>query len=105
MDGGSPSRHQEKRSKKNQDRAAVPKPSGRTKATCKHGGAGGSCATRHRDDHGPSATVPPPAPAPIGDVPMVDEEEEALDHAGARHGSESCWWMDSSSASGLSSLG
>ena len=82
MDGGSPSCHQEKHSKKNQDRAAVPKPSSHTKVACKRGGAGGSRAAHRRDDHGPSAAAPPPAPAPIGDVPMVDEEEEALDRAG-----------------------
>jgi len=82
MDGGSPSHHQEKHSKKNHDCATIPKPSGRTKAACKRGGAGGSRAAHRRDDHGPSAAAPPPAPAPIGDVPMVDEEEEALDHAG-----------------------
>ena len=38
--GSSPSRHQEKRSKKTQDRAAVPKPPGRTKASYSRGGAG-----------------------------------------------------------------
>ena len=65
MDGGSPSRHQEKRSKKNQDRAAVPKPFGHTKAACKCGGASGSRAARHRDDQA-----------------SFDEEEEALDCAG-----------------------
>ena len=80
--GGSPSRHREKRSKKNQDYAAIPKPSGRTKASYKHGGAGGSHAARHRDDQGSSAAVPPPAPAFVGDMPIVDEEEEALDCAG-----------------------
>ena len=66
MDGGSPSRHQEKRSKKNQDCATIPRPSGRTKASYL------------RDDQGSSAAAPPPAPAPIGDVPMVDEEDEAM---------------------------
>ena len=65
MDGGSPSRHQEKRSKKNQDRAAVPKPFGHTKAACKCGGASGSRAARHRDDQA-----------------SFDEEEESLEHAG-----------------------
>jgi len=82
MDGGSPSCNREKRSKKNQDHATVPKPSGRTKVACKRGGAGGSCAARHRDDQGASAAAPPPTPAPVGDVSMVDEEEEALDRAG-----------------------
>ena len=81
MDGGSPSRHQEKRSKKNQDRATVPKLSGRSKVACKHGGAGGSHATHRRDDQGSSAAAPPLGPTPVGDVPMVDEEEEALDRA------------------------
>jgi len=137
MDGGSPSRHKEKRSKKNQDRATVPEPSGRTKASYKCGGASGSRATRRCDDQGSSAAAPP-TPAFVGDMPIVDEEEEALeragctiaappvhtldyqiglrlsacslhgcvtDHASARHGSESCWWMDSSSFSGLSSPG
>ena len=82
MDGGSPSRHREKRSKKNQDRAAIPKPSGRTKASYQRGGAGGSRAAHHRVDQGSSAAAPPPAPAPIWAEPMVDEEEEALNHAG-----------------------
>ena len=81
MDGGSPSRHQKKHSKKNQDGATIPKPSGRTKAACKRGAGGGSRAAHHHDDQGAS-TAAPPAPAPVGDVPMVDEEEEALDHAG-----------------------
>ena len=86
MDGGSPSCHKEKRSKKNQDRAAVPKPSGRTKAAYPHAGAGGPHAAaggsraRHRDDQGPSAAAPP-APAFVGDVPIVDAEEEALERA------------------------
>ena len=89
MDGGSPSHHKEKQSKKNQDRATVPEPSGRTKAAFPRAGAGGPCAAgggsraaHHRDDQGSSATAPPPALAPVGDVPMVDEEEEALEHAG-----------------------
>ena len=66
MDGGSPSRHKEKRSKKNQDRAAVPKPSGHTKAAYPCAGAGGPRATagdsraaRRRDDQGSSAAAPP----------------------------------------------
>ena len=85
MDGGSPSRHQEKCSKKNQDRAAVPKPPDRSKAFCQRVGAGGSRAARRHVDQGSSAAVPPPAPAhpptpaPVGAEPMVDEEEEALD--------------------------
>ena len=83
MEGGSsPSRHREKRSKKNQDRAAVPKPPGRTKASYKRGGPAGSRAARGRDDQGSSAAVPPPAPAFVGDMPLVDEEEEALERAG-----------------------
>ena len=88
MDSGSPSRHKENRYKKNQDCAAVPKLSGRTKAAYPHAGAGGlhatgggSHAARHRDDQGSSAAAPPPAPASIGDVPIVDAEEEALEHA------------------------
>ena len=79
--GGSPSRHREKRSK-NQDHATVPKPSGCTKASYKHGGVGGSCAAHCRDDQGSSAVAPPPAPASVGDVAIIDEEEEALEHAG-----------------------
>ena len=86
MDGGSsPSCHREKRSKKTQDRAAVPKPPGRTKASYSCGGAGGSRGRgRGRGDQGSSAAAPPPAPAPapVGADPLVDEEEEALDHAG-----------------------
>ena len=82
MDGGSPSRHKEKRSKKNQDRAAVPKPSSRTKVAYQHGGAGGSHAASRRVDQGSSAAAPPPAPTPIRDVPIIDEEEESLEHAG-----------------------
>jgi hypothetical protein len=90
MEGGSsPSRHQEKCSKKTQDHAVVPKPPGRTKASYSRGGAGSfhghghghgdqeSSATTH-----PPAPTPPPAPSPVGAKLMVDEEEEALDHAG-----------------------
>ena len=82
MDGGSPSCHQEKRSKKNQDHTAIPKLPGRTKASYQRGGAGGSRAARRHVDQGSSAAAPPPAPAPVGAEPMVDEEEEALDRAG-----------------------
>ena len=83
MEGGSsPSRHREKRSKKTQDRAAVPKPPGRTKASYSRGGAGGSRAARGRGVQGSSAVVPPPALAFVGDMPIIDEAEEALDHAG-----------------------
>jgi len=89
MDGGSPSRHKEKRSKKNQDCAAVPKPSGHTKAAYPRAGAsspraaaGGSRAAHHHDDQGSSAVAPPLAPASIGDVPIVDAEEEALERVG-----------------------
>ena len=82
MEGGSsPSRHREKRSKKNKDCAAVPKPPGCTKASYKHGGPAGSRAARGRGDQGSSATVPPPAPAFVGDMPIVDEAEEALERA------------------------
>ena len=71
MEGGSsPSRHQEKCSKKNQDRAAVPKPPGHTKASYQRGGAGGSRAARHRDDQGSSTAAPPPAPTFVGDMPL-----------------------------------
>ena len=83
MEGGSsPSCHLEKRSKKTQDHATVPKPPGRTKASYLCGGAGGSRAARGRDDQGSSAAVPPPAPAFVGDMPIIDEAEEALDRAG-----------------------
>ena len=77
MDGGSPSRHQEKCSKKNQDHAAVPRPSGRTKASYQRGGASGSRAAHRRDDQGSSTAAPPPALAFVGDVPIINEEEEA----------------------------
>ena len=136
MEGGSsPSRHREKRSKKNQDHAAVPKPPNRTKVSYKRGGPAGSRAARGSGDQGSSTAVPPPAPAFVGDMLIVDEAEEALDRAGctiatppirtltrgpagvsqlvpftggspimrAHHGSQSCWWLDSSSSSGLSS--
>ena len=73
MDCGSPSHHREKRSKKNQDHAAVPKPFGRTKASYQRGGAGGSRAAHHHDDQGSSAAAPPPTPAFVGDMPIVDE--------------------------------
>ena len=132
MEGGSsPSRHWEKRSKKNQDRVAVPKPPGHTKASYKRGGPAGSHASRGHDDQGSSTAVPPPTPAFVGDMSIVDEEEEELeragrtiatppirtpthglagvsacfvhwcvaDHVGAHHGSQFCWWLDSSSPS------
>ena len=82
MDGGSPSRCKEKRSKKNQDHATIPRPSGHTKAACPRVGAGGSRVARRRDEQGSSAAAPPPAPTSVRDVPIVDAEEEALEHAG-----------------------
>ena len=88
MEGGSsPSRHREKRSKKTQDRAVVPKPPGRTKVSYSCGGAGVSRGRGHGDQGSsaaapPPIVAPPPAPAPVGAEPMVDEEEEALDRAG-----------------------
>ena len=82
MDGGSPLRHKEKRSKKNHDCAAIPKSSGHTKAAYPRAGAGGSHDARCCDDQGSSVVAPPPAPAFVGDVPIVDAEEEALEHAG-----------------------
>lgn len=81
MDGGSPSRHKEKRSKKNQDRATIPKPSSCTKATYQCGAASGSRAARRCVDQGSSAVAPPPALAFVGDLSIVDEEEEALECA------------------------
>ena len=44
MDDDSPPRHQEKRSKHNQDHTAAPKPSGHTKVAYPHDGVIGSCA-------------------------------------------------------------
>ena len=82
MDDGSPLRHKEKRSKKNQDHVAVPRPSSRTNAACPRAGAGGSRVARRRDEQGSSAAAPPPAPASVGDVPIIDAEEEALELAG-----------------------
>ena len=82
MDSGSPSCHKEKRSKKNQDPTTVPRSSGPTKVACPHTGAGGSHVARRRDDQGSSAVAPPPTPASVGDVPVVDAEEEALERAG-----------------------
>ena len=82
MDSGSPSRHKEKRSKKNQYHAIVPKTSSRTKVAYQRGGAGGSRAACCHVDQGSSAAAPPPAPTPIRDVPIIDEEEESLEHAG-----------------------
>ena len=46
------------------------------------GCASGSCAAHRRDDQGSSAAATPPALAFVGDMPIVDEEEEALEHAG-----------------------
>ena len=87
MDGDSPSRRKEKRSKHNQDRAATPKLTGHTKAAYPHDGAGGfhTQAKRARG-HGAqgSAAVPPPPPARafVGDDSIVDAKEEALERAG-----------------------
>ena len=44
MDDDSPSRRKEKWSKRNQDYAAAPKLTSRTKVACPHDGAGGSHA-------------------------------------------------------------
>ena len=87
MDGDSPSRRKEKRSKHNQDRAAIPKLASHTKAAYPHDGAGGSRAQAKRArGHGAQglAAVPPPpsACAFAGDDPIVDAEEEALERAG-----------------------
>ena len=85
MDGGSPSCHKEKWSKHNQDSAAAPKPTGRTKAAYPHYGTGGSRAqakrARGRGDQGSAAvSPPPPACAFAGDDPIVDAK--ALERAG-----------------------
>ena len=87
MDGCSPSRHKEKRSKHNQDRATAPKPTSRTKAAYPRDGASGFRA-QAKSAHGRgaqgSATVPPPPPvrAFVGDDSIVDAEEEALERPG-----------------------
>ena len=83
MDSGSPSRRKEKRSKHNQDRAAVPKPTSHTKAACPCAGAGGSRVARRRDGQGTSAAASShQARAYVGDGPIIDDEEEALERAG-----------------------
>ena len=83
MDGGSPSCRQEKRSKRNQDCIAVEKPTGRTKAVCPCTGAEGSRAARHCDGQGSFVVASShQADAYVGDDPIVDDEEEALEHAG-----------------------
>ena len=85
MSRGSPSRHIEKRSKTNQDRAVAPG----TKAALPRAGAGGSRhAAAHASGQGPSATVaaPPPslhrAPDPTGHDTEDDPEEVELERAG-----------------------
>ena len=60
-----------------------PRTSGHTKAACTHTSAGGSHAVHRRDGHGSSAIAPShQAHAYVGDDPIVDDEEEALEHAG-----------------------
>ena len=87
MDGGSPSRRKEKRSKHNKDRATITKPARHTKVAYPHDSTGSSRAQAKRA-HGRgaqgSATIPPPPPvlAFVGDDPIVDAEEEALKRAG-----------------------
>ena len=87
MDGRSPSRHKEKRSKHNQDRATAPKPTSRTKAAYPRDGASGFRA-QAKSAHGRgaqgSAAIPPPPPARAfaRDDPIVDAKEEALERAG-----------------------
>ena len=44
--------------------------------------AGDSHVARRRDDQGSFAVDPPPTPAFVGDVPIVDTEEEDLERAG-----------------------
>ena len=83
MDGSSPSRCKEKRSKRNQHRSTVPKLTGHTKVACPHTGAGGSHAARCRDGQGSSAVASShQARAYVGDDPIVDEEEEGLERSG-----------------------
>ena len=79
MDGSSPSRRKEKRSKHNQDHAAAPKPTGRTKAACPHTGAGGSHATRYHDGQGSSAIASShQARAYVGDGPLLMMKKKLL---------------------------
>ena len=81
----SPRRRKEKRSKRNQDRTAAPKPSGCTKVACPHDGASGSRARAAACGHsgqGSAAAPPHLARAFVGDDPIVDKEEEALEHTG-----------------------
>ena len=50
---------------------------------CPYAGASGSCAARRRDGQGTSAAASShQAHAYVGDDPIIDEEEEALEHAG-----------------------
>jgi hypothetical protein len=85
MEGGSPSCCSEKRSKHNQDRGAA-KLSGRTKVAylCDDTGGSWQVAARARGGWGSSTAAPPPpaAQAFVGMDPVVDAEEEALEHAG-----------------------
>jgi hypothetical protein len=84
MKGGSPSRHQEKRSNRNQDHVAAPWATGHTKVACPRASAGGSRATCHRGggQGSSAASSSHQAPAYVGADLIVDEEEEALERAG-----------------------
>lgn len=78
----SPSCHQEKRSKTTQDHSITACLSGHTKAVCPCAGPGGSHArstTLGQDRHASSVAGPPPTL--VGQDPVVEAEEEALERA------------------------
>lgn len=94
----SPSRHREKRSKHNQDLTESSWLTGRTKASCPRDAAsvhGRGCGARA---HGAQAQDPPPLVGAtarefipgLGDVPICDPTEEALDQEGRTIADDVC---------------
>ena len=86
----------EKRSKRNQDRAEFSWPTGRTKASLPHDAVGGHGA-RVRGARAQAQALASPVGTGarefvlvIGDVPVVDPSEEALDQVGRTIAADVC---------------
>jgi len=98
-----PPRHSEKRSKQNHDHAESSQLTGHTKASLPCDAAGGHGAHAHVALAQAQAIVPPVGTAAgefipgIGDVPVVDPAEEALDQEGRTIAEDVCTMTPSAS--------